>query len=238
MNLKKKLYLHFNTYYKDKDKPGLFKEDGGESVSPTSENLSLNVEYLDAKLDKTVRENSAYDIYKITDSANSELDIRNKIALLQPNTALVVNTKAVEYNYGDIVIKTEDDRLLTIKAESQGIYKPISIKKKEGATYQITYTFETSLPEEGSTLPIEIEDISESKEGVTYGLTVERTGRGTWSTLIDLVRDSEGHPIFPIIKMYSVNGEQVDAEIEIKPFGDDQYGISDIPQIVEKVVVR
>lgn len=154
-----------------------------------------------SKLSLTFR---VYDFYNIQQTISQQDECNAKINALINNSAAIINSnnsistdldgQPVVLTRGDVVYKDNAGDLQLIKGSSGGWYKPVDGSDKGKITFKYTRT---------DTDDVVINTNSVETTGI-YGLygTLVVGDSGTTVSPNKLVRDSEKHIIFPLIKNY------------------------------------
>lgn len=128
----------------------------GEEKDVVNNKLS----FLDRKLTATRKTITALDSYHIIGDAKTSTDVYAFINSLLPNTSFIVNTpNTVSYAFnnidyqlkkGDLIYKGLDNNLIYVPALASGYYYPSAFTNPSGNTYELTYSFTSNPPKEGT----------------------------------------------------------------------------------------
>lgn len=209
--------------------------------------LNKKIEILENKVNKATKNLSSWDFYKISDVVLQPSEFDAKWANLLPNTGLIINSDTFnvgenKLSRGDIVFKHDDLSATYIDAENGGILYPSTISKNNtDGTYSLTYNFSGQSPNPGSSNSVELGNTSGLADTITFTKLSSITPSSIYGRVEtpkeNLVSFKVEEDIFPMIKFYASNNEEIYYDYSIKEEGG-QYKIQNIPNIISTVVVK
>lgn len=152
------------------------------SKPTTLENFRDNLDFVNNKLDYVQRRLTYYDVYNITATVSKASEFDSAWASLLPNSALVINTTNLNsYNRGDVLIKDTTGEQIYIPAQQGGLYFPSSIKK-DGESYELTYSYSSKTPTIGTNQEVALNtNISDPAYTISFtGLTDSGTDAASY----------------------------------------------------------
>ena len=222
---------------------------------PTNlEDFRTNLDFVNNKLDYVQRHLTYYDIYNITATVSKASDFDATWASLLPNSALVINTTGLNnYNRGDVLIKDTTGEQIYVPAQQGGLYFPSSLKK-DGESYELTYSYSAKTPTQGTsntallgetltapahTITFEgLEDSGSNPASYIYGYEESIQNK---TLTIQLAKSKIpqylNQNIPPIIKRFNAANEEVLWEYTVT-LGTETWTINDIPSIIAKAVIK
>lgn len=182
-----------------------------------------------ALLENAVKDNTRsiqyWDVYRFSDSVDSEEDFADKWAALANNHALVINANFGSYKVGDVVIKTDDGNQITVDARQNGFFAPVEYK--DGV---LRYEYKQSTATDDVSITIGEED----NQALTYYSIRHEHSTEESSFSFDKVRDTD-----PFIKFYTNDSEKEEISVSYKITSTDtQYTLSELPSIDCLIVVK
>lgn len=118
----------------------------------SKEEYASALQQLYEKISNVKKDISYLDVYNIVAVCDNKENLAAQINSLALNSSLVINTPpfnmdGVNYATGDIILKTANDKIIQIKAQLGGIFKPIElIKDGKTKNYSIQYEFTKQIP--------------------------------------------------------------------------------------------
>ena len=125
----------------------------------TARSFQENLELLNNRINTIHKELSYWDLYRITQSVDSEEVFPSVVSGLAVGNSAVINTESSfsyagqAYHRGDVIVKINESEEILVPAQNIGVYKPsdISPVATGSSTYNITYTY-TAAAKEGDTV--------------------------------------------------------------------------------------
>lgn len=116
----------------------------------SSKDIMENIDFLYKKIQACTRQNSYYDLYRISAVVSNPAELQAKINALSPYSSLVINTNVIYndelYNIGDVIVKQPDNSYIPVKAQRGGIFYPSRIDSQDGSSYKITFEYSSVAP--------------------------------------------------------------------------------------------
>lgn len=202
-----------------KDFSNISWEEWGNMISTQSDadkDIFLkNFDILDKKVNIATRSLDYYDLYKFVGSVDSQDSYRIAYAGLANNRALAVIADFGNYHTGDIILKDDFGKEIHITTKQAGIFVPSDFSTSNNQL-QLTYTVYNNINE----LPSDPSDpIHYNNNQATIPLDILEgdniysfyvTNSGNTSIEEDLtLKISDGVIIYPMIKFYNSEGEEV-----------------------------
>ena len=147
------------------------------------------LQQIDNKLHDIKKEITYWDVYNISTAVYSKEEFENKVANLNINSSLVINTtsfttpfngKDTDFHSGDIIIRLKDGSHQHIKAANAGVYVP-TITDKDGnettentTDFKITYNYEKTVTDNQKIATIKTLTGTKSKM-YGYSLVIDNT---------------------------------------------------------------
>lgn len=194
--------------------------------------LNENLNWYAQQVVNAKRDIEYWDIYRFDGSIDSKEDFDSKYAALPNNHALVVNVDIDKYQTGDVIIKDNNGEQILVKSKQNGIFKPDTYDKNKET---LTYVYTDSVSDDNRSIGIEISATDPSSIVNVYSVNITPTRASI--TANGSVIFAKNGDIKPFIKMFDKSGEEVYACIDLT-VSSNNYVISNIPPIVEKVVVK
>ena len=225
------------------------------------------LELLENKLNKTTKNLTSWDFYKISDVVYYPSEYDAKWANLLPNTGLIINSDSFNVGEfglrrGDIVFKQDDLTPIHIKAENGGILYPSKITEVTETTvdgeeqptgkHALHFKFTGQTPTKAeSTSSIGDETEAEAAKTITLsGLTSPSITSIYGNILIPQdktvffpqKKDKDNKNVIkPFVKFFTLvdntNYEEVYWDFSLSVSGSN-FQITNIPSIVKQVVVK
>ena len=194
--------------------------------------LNENLNWYAQQVVNAKRDIEYWDVYRFDGSVDSKEDFDSKYAALPNNHALVVNVDIDKYQTGDVVIKDNNGEQILVKSKQNGIFKPDTYDKNKEI---LTYVYTNSVSDDDRSIGVEISATDPSSIVNVYSVNATPTRASiTANGSVTFVKNGD---IKPFIKMFDKSGEEVYACIDLT-VSSNNYVISNIPPIVEKVVVK
>lgn len=194
--------------------------------------LNENLNWYAQQIVNAKRDIEYWDVYRFDGSVDSKEDFDSKYAELPNNHALVVNVDIDKYQTGDVVIKDNNGEQILVKSKQNGIFKPDTYDKNKET---LTYVYTDSVSDNDRSIGIEIS--ATDPFSIVNVYSVNATPTRASITANGNVTFAKNGDIKPFIKMFDKSGEEVYACIDLT-VSSNNYVISNIPPIVEKVVVK
>lgn len=194
--------------------------------------LNENLNWYAQQVVNAKRDIEYWDVYRFDGSIDSKEDFDSKYAALPNNHALVVNVDIDKYQTGDVVIKDNNGEQILVKSKQNGIFKPDVYDKNKKT---LTYVYADSVSDDDRSVKIEISAADPASIVNVYSVNATPTRASI--TANGSVTFAKNADIKPFIKMFDRSGEEVYACIDLT-VSSNNYVISNIPPIVEKVVVK
>lgn len=216
-----------------------------------------DITYLYNKIKDFSRETTQWDLYKITQVIQNQENFQGQVNALPPYSSAIIAAKFIEnneiYSPGDLVYKKLDNSTEHITAERGGVFYPSKIAKDNNSNnIDMYFTYMTKEPSASN----ESQTAKKLEDG-SYGFNEQPNSQTLIYDNIGIIDPTKvyGHlnpennsfpaveNVFPIIKLYNDDNEEVYADF-ILTFGTDIntgkeiYTISTLPSIVTKVVVK
>lgn len=194
--------------------------------------LNENLNWYAQQVVNAKRDIEYWDVYRFDGSVDSKEDFDSKYAALPNNHALVVNVDIDKYQTGDVVIKDNNGEQILVKSKQNGIFKPDTYDKNKKT---LTYVYADSVSDDDRSVKIEISAADPASIINVYSVNATPTRASiTANGSVTFIKNGD---IKPFIKMFDKSGEEVYACIDLT-VSSNNYIISNIPPIVEKVVVK
>lgn len=194
--------------------------------------LNENLNWYAQQVVNAKRDIEYWDVYRFDGSVDSKEDFDSKYAALPNNHALVVNVDIDKYQTGDVVIKDNNGEQILVKSKQNGIFKPDTYDKNKKT---LTYVYADSVSDDDRSVKIEISAADPASIVNVYSVNATPTRASiTANGSVTFIKNGD---IKPFIKMFDKSGEEVYACIDLT-VSSNNYIISNIPPIVEKVVVK
>lgn len=194
--------------------------------------LNENLNWYAQQVVNAKRDIEYWDVYRFDGSVDSKEDFDSKYAALPNNHALVINVDIDKYQTGDVVIKDNNGEQILVKSKQNGIFKPDTYDKNKET---LTYVYANSVSGDDRSRGIEISAADPASIINVYSVNATPTRASIIAN--GSVTFAKNGDIKPFIKMFDKNGEEVYACIDLT-VSSNNYIISNIPPIVEKVVVK
>ena len=194
--------------------------------------LNENLNWYAQQVVNAKRDIEYWDVYRFDGSVDSKEDFDSKYAALPNNHALVVNVDIDKYQTGDVVIKDNNGEQILVKSKQNGIFKPDTYDKNKEI---LTYVYANSVSDDDKSIGIEISAADPASIVNVYSVNAIPTRASI--TANGSVTFAKNGDTKPFIKMFDGSGEEVYACIDLT-VSSNNYIISNIPPIVEKVVVK
>ena len=194
--------------------------------------LNENLNWYAQQVVNAKRDIEYWDVYRFDGSVDSKEDFDSKYAALPNNHALVINVDTDKYKTGDVVIKDNNSEQILVKSKQNGIFKPDTYDKNKET---LTYVYANSVSDDDRSIGIEISAADPASIVNVYSVNATPTRASI--TVNGSVTFAKNGDIKPFIKMFDKSGEEVYACIDLT-VSSNNYIISNIPPIVEKVVVK
>lgn len=213
------------------------------------------LQQIDNKLNDIKKEITYWDVYNISTAVYSEEEFENKVANLNVNSSLVINTtsfnatfngKDTDFHSGDIIIRLKDGSDQHIKAANAGVYVP-TITDNSGeetdentTNLKITYNYVKTITDDQKEIPATIKSLSGDNSKM-YGYSIPGThnskaNKFPFSIIYQNKEDENGNivsdrdnPIVPVLKFFDANNQEVytDEYTLIKGQTGDTDGFTD-----------
>lgn len=182
------------------------------------------LQQIDNKLNDIKKEITYWDVYNISSAVYNEEEFENKVANLNVNSSLVINTTSfnatfngenTDFHSGDIIIRLKDGSHQHIKAANAGVYVPKLDVNGTKDQLTITYEYQTTVSE------------GDKKEAIIKTLTGTNSKMYGYSLMIDNtdenktynsskpfrfkieVDETTGIFITPIIKFFDIKRQEI-----------------------------
>lgn len=195
-----------------------------DSFPANTDGIIRALYYLNRKIEAARKTFSYWDAYQIRGTLTDRDQVLGQLAAIPANSSVVSNLRnpfswlnpngELETVYqGDVFIKDYEDRIHLIHTLSSGFFVPDSNTTKSGNTFTINYNYQS---DNNTTEPVPVRLELSNPQWKGYNFYVELDPNGSDSYEFEF--DDEDNPIYPVIKIYTEDGEQV--------FLDQSYCIS------------
>ena len=186
------------------------------------------LQQIDNKFHDIKKEITYWDVYNISTAVYSKEEFENKVANLNVNSSLVINTtsfnatfngKDTDFHSGDIIIRLKDGSDQHIKAANAGVYAPKLERNATSDQLKITYEYKTTVPE-GDTKEETIETLTGTNSQM-YGYSIpgtykSQTNQFSFNIVYQKKYDDSGSlvndttkPIIPVLKFFNKDNQEV-----------------------------
>ena len=217
------------------------------------------LQQIDNKLHDIKKEITYWDVYNISTAVYNKEEFENKVANLNVNSSLVINTTSfsttfngedTNFHSGDIVVRLKDGSYNHIKAANAGVYVP-TITDNNGeptdtdtTNLKITYNYVKTVTDDQKEILATIKTLTGDGSRM-YGYDVNIDDEPCTKEhpfYISYAYDDDGEAITPIIKFFDVNRQEVYTdEYTLKP--EDTYEFTfylhkNNSKIIKHVVIK
>lgn len=218
------------------------------------------LQQIDNKLNDIKKEITYWDVYNISTAVYSKEEFENRLANLNINSSLVINTtsfsaifngKNTDFHSGDIVIRLKDGSDQHIKAANAGVYIPTLKTNDDKSRLTITYEYTPTVPE-GDTKEVVIKTLEGTDSGM-YGYSIpgtynSQTNQFSFNIVYQKKYDDSGSlvndttkPIIPILKFFDAKNQEVYTnEYTLSSNGSNYsfYLHNNSSGLIQKVVIK
>ena len=183
------------------------------------EGYAAALQQLYEKISSVKKDISYLDVYNIVAVCDNKENFAAQINSLALNSSLVINAPSfnmdgINYATGDIILKTANDKIIQIKAQLGGIFKPTKLIK-DGENYSIEYEFTKQIPIVKEEKTVTLEGIEPTTGSGAYGV-FDKVGS------FQKQKNTDGEVIKPYVKFYFVDDqlfpvEEVVCDYTIRP---------------------
>ena len=204
------------------------------SATTDAQTFGSALQQIDNKLNDIKKEITYWDVYNISSAVYNKEEFENKVANLNINSSLVINTTSfnatfngedTDFHSGDIVIRLKDGSDQHIKAANAGVYVP-TITDDSGETtdadttnLKITYNYVTTVTDDKKEISATIKTLTGTNSQM-YGYSIpgtydSQTKKFSFDIVYqkkydngNLVNDTT-KPIVPVLKFFDKNNQEV-----------------------------
>ena len=173
--------------------------------------------YLNRKIEAARKTISFWDAYQIQGTITQVSSALGLLTALPANSSIVSNLRdpftwmndegELETVYqGDILIKDYQNKTHLIHTVSSGFYEPAAIAERvaDPASYLLAFTY-SDTPHTDVTTRFPLPE----DQSAAIGYNITFTLNAGQSRTVDFVMDDEDNPIFPVVKFFNSNFEQI-----------------------------
>lgn len=219
------------------------------------------LQQIDNKLNDIKKEITYWDVYNISSAVYNKEEFENKVANLNVNSSLVINTtsfnttfngKDTDFHSGDIIIRLKDGSDQHIKAANAGVYVPTITDNNSGegtnentTNLKITYNYVKTITDNQKEISATIKTLTgDGSRMYGYDVIVDETNPCTKDNpfYIPYVYNDDGEAITPIIKFFDIDRQEVYTD-EYTLTAEDTYEFEfylhkNTSKIIQHVVIK